>query len=93
MTCMECTHFERCMQEASRMGQVFDPAYDGELYCAAFSPNAKPSPAQTRTEDYKKLVADLRKRGRAGGCALRYSGLFDEAADAIEELLKLTADI
>ena len=36
MTCKQCKHIDRCMSEASFLGQVFDPDYDGEHSCPEF---------------------------------------------------------
>ena len=36
MTCKQCKHIDRCMSEASFLGQVFDPDYDGEHSCSEF---------------------------------------------------------
>lgn len=36
MTCKQCKYIDRCMSEASFLGQVFDPNYDGEHGCREF---------------------------------------------------------
>ena len=36
MTCKQCKHIDICMSEASSLGQVFDPDYDGEHSCPEF---------------------------------------------------------
>ena len=37
MTCKQCKNFQRCMDEAFSLEQVFDPNYDGEYGCLYFS--------------------------------------------------------
>lgn len=36
MACKQCKYIDRCMSEASFLGQVFDPDYDGEHSCPEF---------------------------------------------------------
>lgn len=42
MTCKQCAHFKGCFDEAARLGQSFDPDYDGEHRCATSEFEAVP---------------------------------------------------
>ena len=93
MTCKQCKHIDRCMSEASFLGQVFDPDYDGEHSCREFDTFTNADRIRAMSDE--ELAVFLGKLVHCGGCQMRDNCKVDDLPcnNVLLEWLKQPAEV